>query len=203
MLILLLIIPVTVVAFVVSKPSKRSSLLMSTSSLECNDMTRESLQGKNVILTGASSGLGKSLALQLARCNVKTLVLSGRNLEQLESVKSKCEEMIANDSSCIEIATCDLSDEASVNNFSNKAMEICNETADVLILCGGISSRSSFLETKHDVDKMLMQGMTYDRSFCSFHCFIIIAKFLFNANQRNSFLVLKWNVCCNQCSSNS
>ena len=157
MLLIFFLIPLTVAAFVVSKPNKRCGLLTSLS-MDCNAMTKESLRGKNIILTGASSGLGKSLAFQLAKCDIKVLVLSGRNVEQLESVKTKCEDIMGSDSnSCVEIATCDLSDEASVEKFSNEAMEICKENVDVLLLCGGISSRSSFLETKYDVDKMLMQ----------------------------------------------
>mmetsp|Transcript_23246 Transcript_23246/g.26929 ORF Transcript_23246/g.26929 Transcript_23246/m.26929 type:complete len:394 (+) Transcript_23246:66-1247(+) len=147
--------------------------------LSCNEQTMNLLRGKNVILTGASSGLGKALAFQLANSQVKTMVLSGRNVEQLEQVKSSCEQIIlkqnalklkmANDEarptddddsqskSVVKVVTCDLTDEMSVNKFSKEALDICDNKPDILVLCGGISSRSSFLETKFDVDKMLMQ----------------------------------------------
>ena len=143
------VLPLSVAAFAISKPKTATT---------CQDSTKESLRGKNVILTGASSGLGKALAFQVAKCEVKTLVLSGRNLEQLEKVKSTCEEIMFNKKKVdVKIVPCDLSDENSVDKFGDEAMSICGEKADVLILCGGISSRSSFLETDKDVDKLLMQ----------------------------------------------
>ena len=86
MIFILLLIPVTVVAFIVSKPNDCSrrdhqTTMSASMNTNCNEMTQESLWGKNVILTRASSGLGKSLAYQLAKCQVKTLVLSGRNVQ--------------------------------------------------------------------------------------------------------------------------
>lgn len=149
-LFLIFILPLSIAAFAVSKPKTAT---------KCQDSTKESLRGKNVILTGASSGLGKALAFQIAKCGVETLVLSGRNVEQLEKVKSACEQIILDDEKKVDvqIIPCDLSDETSVDKFGDEAMSICGEKADVLILCGGISSRSSFLETGKDVDKLLMQ----------------------------------------------
>lgn len=150
-ILLLFALPLSIAALSMSKPRKN---------VECAEVTKHCLRGKNVILTGASSGLGKALAFQLAKCNVNKLILSGRNVSQLEDVKSKCLEIISVDKSSntnVRVVPCDLADEASVDTFSNEAMSICDENADVLILCGGISSRSSFLETTKDVDKMLMQ----------------------------------------------
>mmetsp|Transcript_10194 Transcript_10194/g.12874 ORF Transcript_10194/g.12874 Transcript_10194/m.12874 type:complete len:333 (+) Transcript_10194:74-1072(+) len=159
-IILVLLLPLSVAALAVSKPSAKSG----PATLDCCKETKVALRGGNVILTGASSGLGKALAYQLAKSDVKTLVLSGRNVEELGKVKSRCEEIISNkkeessgSTSSVQIITCDLLDEESVNKFSNEAMSICEEKADMLILCGGISSRSSFMETTLDVDKMLMQ----------------------------------------------
>jgi dehydrogenase/reductase SDR family protein 7B len=161
-IILILLLPLSVAAFVISKPFGQRSLTAhnAVGDFSCAEDTKASLSGKHVILTGASSGLGKAIAYQLAQCNVQKLVLSGRNEEQLKIVKAKCEDMMGTGTGTatnIQIATCDLSDESSVENFSNEAMSICDEKADMLILCGGISSRSPFLETNADVDKMLMQ----------------------------------------------
>ena len=154
-ILLLLTLPLSIAALSMSK-SKTTN---------CCDATKAHLLGKNVILTGASSGLGRSLAFQLSQCHINKLVLSGRNIAELEKVKSRCEEIMIsnnyvndNEKKCnIEIVPCDLADEKSVDIFSNDAMKLCNDEVDVLILCGGISSRSSFLETKIDVDKLLMQ----------------------------------------------
>lgn len=45
---------------------------------------------KCILITGASSGIGKSLALEYAKDGVK-LFLLGRNLERLDEVKKACE----------------------------------------------------------------------------------------------------------------
>ena len=147
-ILILFALPLTVAAFAFSTPK----------SLECNEKTRANYQGKNVILTGASSGLGKAFAIQLVKCGVKTLVLSGRNMEQLGDVKSICESKVSSDNETeVHVLPCELADESSVDNFSDEAMLKLKEKADMLILCGGISSRSSFLDSGKDVDKLLMQ----------------------------------------------
>lgn len=48
-----------------------------------------SLRGKVVWVTGASSGIGKGLAIALAKNGVK-LVLSARREDELEKVKQEC-----------------------------------------------------------------------------------------------------------------
>ena len=45
---------------------------------------------KVIWITGASSGIGKSLAIELSKLNTK-LILSSRNIAELEKVKNKCD----------------------------------------------------------------------------------------------------------------
>ena len=49
------------------------------------------LQGKTALVTGASSGIGRAIALQLARCKVN-LCLVGRNEGRLREVREKAKE---------------------------------------------------------------------------------------------------------------
>ena len=49
----------------------------------------DTLNGKVVWITGASSGIGEHIALALARGGAK-LVLSARGLQELERVKENC-----------------------------------------------------------------------------------------------------------------
>lgn len=46
----------------------------------------------NILITGASSGIGEALALYYAAHGAKNLFLSGRNLERLSSVKERCQK---------------------------------------------------------------------------------------------------------------
>ena len=78
-LLLLFILPLSA-AFLIS-PSKRSYFSLNAASVDLQIQTIESLKGKSAILTGASSGLGKAIALKLAECDMKRIVLSGRNME--------------------------------------------------------------------------------------------------------------------------
>jgi dehydrogenase/reductase SDR family member 7B len=136
--------------------------------------TQEAFRGTNVLLTGASSGLGKSFALTLAKeCHVKTLILSARPSDALELVAAQCREyqQQQHHPPCtVHVVPCDLADPQSVANLGRKAIELCGGgddgnntsststgTINVLINNGGVSSRSTFVETDITVDAQIMQ----------------------------------------------
>jgi dehydrogenase/reductase SDR family protein 7B len=119
------------------------------------DSTKQAFQGKSILLTGASGGLGKEIALQLAHCNVLQIVLSGRNQEALELVATECKEICPTIRT--HVLTCDLSDKASVQQLGEQALKVCDNRIDVLINNGGVSSRGNFVDTTIDVDEKVMQ----------------------------------------------
>jgi dehydrogenase/reductase SDR family protein 7B len=123
--------------------------------LECAETTKSSFAGKSVLLTGASGGLGKAFARNLASCQVDTLILSGRKKDALDTVAKECQELAP--SVKIHIVTCDLADRDSVKKLGEEALSLCGGTVDVLVNNGGVSSRSNFLDTKLDVDERVMQ----------------------------------------------
>ena len=104
---------------------------------------------KVVWITGASSGIGKALALELSKQDAK-LILSARNEEKLEAVKKACE----NDD-MIKVLPLDLENYA---NLESKVAEAINwfGRVDVLVNNGGISQRSLASETSVSVDKRIM-----------------------------------------------
>lgn len=110
---------------------------------------KESINGKVVWITGASSGIGEALAYELARKNCK-LILSARNVEALEFVKSKC------GNTEIVVLPFDLADFYNAKNNVEKAVASFGKI-DILVNNGGVSQRSLIAETDFEVDKKLIE----------------------------------------------
>mmetsp|Transcript_15790 Transcript_15790/g.29799 ORF Transcript_15790/g.29799 Transcript_15790/m.29799 type:complete len:328 (+) Transcript_15790:274-1257(+) len=151
------LLPLSVLAFMpslwIGKKSVMSRYFASDVGLDLETVNK--LKGKNAVITGASSGLGKAMALQLAKCELKHLVISGRNIAALEVVQKECER--ENQSCRVHVIPCDLADMKASQEFAIEALMRCEDCIDILILNGGMSSRSSFLETSIEVDDTLMK----------------------------------------------
>lgn len=85
------------------------------------------LAGKNALVVGASSGLGKQFAKALARFGAN-VAISARRIEKLEELKKEVEEIGVE---CIAVP-CDVSDEESILNCVET---VKNEFKRVDILC--------------------------------------------------------------------
>jgi dehydrogenase/reductase SDR family protein 7B len=135
---------------------------------------------KSILLTGASRGLGKSLAHALSTCHPSLLILSGRDEKALKVVQQECIQLASGQQSQsggsrsnsssptthVEIVVCDLGDKQSVEELAQTSLQLAQKHSsdgsvgkniDILINNGGISSRSSFLTTDLNVDEKLMQ----------------------------------------------
>ena len=110
-----------------------------------------SSQRKIIWITGASSGIGEALAIEWSKYKY-TLILSGRNVEKLEKVKSCCEKNGAE----ILIVPIDLSDETSIIEAYNQ-VQTKYSAIDVLVNNGGISQRSFAVETPMEIDRKVME----------------------------------------------
>jgi 3-oxoacyl-[acyl-carrier protein] reductase len=112
----------------------------------------ESLKGKSVIITGASSGLGKALALRLARegCN---LILSARRLEKLKELDEEIKKMgLGGDSIVVKT---DISREKEVVRLFEKAIEKFGRV-DILINNAGRGLPAKIHEiSKKDWDSVI------------------------------------------------
>ena len=60
-----------------------------------DDTLRKYFQGKSIWITGASSGIGKELALRASKYGAKNLILTGRSPERLQIVADSCSESSA------------------------------------------------------------------------------------------------------------
>lgn len=107
--------------------------------------------GKVIWITGASSGIGEELSKQLAKQKAK-LILSARRIPELERVQQECLQYTTD----VAILQVDLLDNAALPAIAEKAIALFGRI-DMLINNGGISQRSSVLETTPDVEQRIMQ----------------------------------------------
>lgn len=107
--------------------------------------------GKVIWITGASSGIGEELSKQLAKQKAK-LILSARRIPELERVQQECLQYTTD----VAILQVDLLDNATLPAIAEKAIALFGRI-DLLINNGGISQRSSVLETTPDVEQRIMQ----------------------------------------------
>ena len=104
---------------------------------------------KIVWITGASSGIGKALALELSNQNAK-LILSSRKKDDLALVKAACKNPDK-----VKIITLDLEDYTNLQSKADEAIAAFG-TIDILVNNGGISQRSLVKDTTILVDKRIM-----------------------------------------------
>ncbi|HLV15462.1 MAG TPA: SDR family oxidoreductase [Xanthomarina sp.] len=106
-------------------------------------------KNKVVWITGASSGIGKGLATELAKQDCK-LILSSRRVEKLLEVKHAC-----HNPDNIKVLAFDLEHYANMTSVTEDALKLFGRI-DILINNGGISQRSLIIDTAISVDKQLM-----------------------------------------------
>ena len=105
---------------------------------------------KVIWITGASSGIGKELAIQLAKLGSK-LILSARNVEELEKLK-----MTLKNSNQHTVVYLDLADNGDFPMLA-KSVIAKYQRIDYLFNSGGISQRAEASKTSIDVDRRIME----------------------------------------------
>ena len=99
------------------------------------------LKGKKVLVTGASGGIGKAIAMQLSSSGAD-LCLTGRNKSELENLQKiigrNCQIIIS-----------DLSNSDGINNLADQAQEIMGQI-DILVNNAGITKDNLFMRMSED-----------------------------------------------------
>ena len=99
------------------------------------------LQNKNIIITGATGGIGNSIVDTLISLNAKVLV-SGTNENKLDSLKSKHKNLI--------IIKQDISVHDELENFIEKCNSMLDDKIDVLINNAGIAKDNLAIRMNKD-----------------------------------------------------
>ncbi|MEI6455859.1 MAG: SDR family oxidoreductase [bacterium] len=117
------------------------------------------MKNKVVIITGASSGIGKALAVEFDRLGAK-LVLAARNLEKLNELSAKLQ---GTDHLFLRA---DVTLEKDCENLVRSAIEKYSRI-DVLINNAGISMRALFQDVDLSVIRKLMDTNFWGTVYCS------------------------------------
>jgi 3-oxoacyl-[acyl-carrier protein] reductase len=111
------------------------------------------LTGKNALVTGASGGIGGAIAKALHRQGAN-VALSGTRAEALEAVKAEL-------GARAHIATCNLSDTASVEALPKAAEAALGGPIDILVNNAGITRDNLFMRMKDEEwDQVIAVNLT-------------------------------------------
>ena len=131
----------------------------------------ETFKDNVVIITGASSGIGKELALQLARQGAK-LALAARHLEGLKTVVDQC---IERGGEAIAVIT-DVSDQKQCKNLIDKTLEHYGRI-DTLVNNAGLSMWARFEEiTDLSLFEKIMQVNYFGSLYCTWYALPYLKK---------------------------
>lgn len=121
------------------------------------------MKNKVVVITGASSGIGKALAERFAASGAR-LVLAARNKEKLEGLVSR---LTRNGTEAIAVRA-DVSREEDCREIIRQAVDAYGKI-DILINNAGISMRALFNGMDLSVIKKLMDVNFYGTVYCTYH----------------------------------
>ena len=113
-------------------------------------MRKETFKGKIAIVTGASSGIGKALATQLAREGARVM-LAARREEKLKSISESLQE----EGCTVAYCTTDVTKEEECRRLIEETVNLWNGI-DIMICNAGISMRANFDDLDLQVIHRLM-----------------------------------------------
>lgn len=126
------------------------------------------MKNKVVIITGASSGIGKSLAVVFAKAGAN-VVVAARNMEKLIQLKEELKDF-----NVLPIQT-DVSKEADCKRLIDETIRHYG-TIDILINNAGISMRAIFEEVDLNVIRQLMDINFWGTVYCTKYAIPYILK---------------------------
>ena len=105
----------------------------------------EDYTGRNIIVTGATSGIGKEAVFKFAKLGAAKVIMAARDMKKGESVKSALEARLGRKGQ-LEVWEMDMMSYDSVEAFAKRAHEL--DHIDVAILNAG-ARRVAFIQSAH------------------------------------------------------
>jgi len=121
----------------------------------------DQLTGKNIVITGASSGIGKALAIAAAQVGAN-VAIAARNIENLNDLK----QSLSSYKSTIAPIQCDVRNRAECENLMATAIDQLG-SIDILINNAGISMRAPFEEVAIEVLEEVMNVNYWGAVYCT------------------------------------
>ncbi|KAJ9438144.1 Short-chain type dehydrogenase/reductase [Diplonema papillatum] len=99
--------------------------------------------GKTILLTGAGRGIGREIALELARCGAKTLLLGSLSELPLQETATQCRQQASHPDFEAFACPCDVSDRGSVQRMKTtfQTQQPSRSTLHYIITNAGLSLR--------------------------------------------------------------
>lgn len=117
-----------------------------------NVLSRETgrlFEGKNILITGGSSGIGLEIAKKVIREGCKTVCVTGRDENKLSEVRN----MLGEKCRCV---VYDVGDISKAEEKFQKCIEALDNKIDIIVSNAGVFFEKNFLDyTAADFDKML------------------------------------------------
>lgn len=120
------------------------------------------MKDKVVIITGASSGIGKACALECAKRKAK-VVLAARNTQELEKIAKEIQNLGGH--TPLSVCT-DVTQEADCENLIKQAVQ-CFGCIDILINNAGIAMRALFKDVDLEVVRNVMNVNFWGTVYCT------------------------------------
>lgn len=111
---------------------------------------------KKVVITGASKGIGKSVAMTLARKGDYDLAVCARNSDLLDDLRAKLQQ--ANPNLNLLSFNCDVAEKSQVHDFAEK-LNSEGFVPDVLINNAGIFRQGHLMEDESTLDELLQTNL--------------------------------------------
>lgn len=114
------------------------------------------LTGKTALVTGASRGIGKAIALALASEGARVLVHYGRSQQEADSVAAA----IRDRGGSADIVGSDVSTVAGVHALAKRVTDAVSDRLDILVLNAGISKAAKLQDhTAADIDSLFATNL--------------------------------------------